>query len=57
MGSSLLLPGGWCTKTGGHALVYAVRRHQTHYSLAVTNCGDGLVRVFPNSKSRTTVCP
>ena len=37
--------------------MYAVRRHQTHYSLAVTNCGDGLVRVFPNSKSRTTVCP
>ena len=42
IGRSLLLPGGWCTRAGGHPLVYAVRRHHGHYSIAVTNCGDGL---------------
>ena len=42
VGRSLLLPGGWCTRLGGHPLVYAVRRHHGHYALAVTNCGDGL---------------
>ena len=41
-GRSLLLPGGWCTKAGGHPMVYVVRRHDTHFSLAVTNTGDGL---------------
>ena len=42
IGRSLLLPGGWCTRAGGHPLVYAVRRHHGHYALLVTNCGDGL---------------
>jgi hypothetical protein len=41
-GRSLLLPGGWCTKTGGHPLVYAVHRKDTTFSLAVSNTGDGL---------------
>ena len=41
-GRCLLLPGGWCTKQGGHALVYAVHRREHSYSLAVSNTGDGL---------------
>jgi hypothetical protein len=41
-GRSLLLPGGWCTKTGGHPLVYTVHRKDNTYSLAVSNTGDGL---------------
>ena len=42
-GRTLLLPGGWCTKSGGHPMVYAVRRMESgHFSFAVTNAGDGL---------------
>jgi|TARA_B110000305_G_C19052847_1_gene453482 hypothetical protein len=41
-GRTLLLPGGWCTKNGGHPLVYSVRRQETSFSLLVTNTGDGL---------------
>ena len=49
VGASMLLPGGWLTKDGGHAIMFLVERQQENsFLFAVINTGAG-VRNHPHS--------
>ncbi|WED43028.1 DUF3638 domain-containing protein [Legionella cardiaca] len=41
-GESILLPGGWVHKDGGHAMVYQITRKEDGYDLTAFNAGGGL---------------
>lgn len=41
-GQLLLLPGGWSTHLGGHALIYQFTRHGSGFYFSVINTGSGL---------------
>ena len=45
-GKRLVLPGGWASKAGGHAIMHTVEREATpeaHYAFVVTNTGAYLL--------------
>lgn len=42
LGKKLLLPGGWLTKNGGHAMIYQWSRGADGYLFTVINSGAGL---------------
>jgi hypothetical protein len=39
---NLLIPGGWVTKTDGHAMIYQLNKKEGYYEFTVFNSGDGI---------------